>query len=96
MSAHRVDTFDLRRHPLALNPGERAKLEEAGKIQFAAPVLRFTPMVGPGALRTAAEEYLAIAHPVRGTVRSMAAARGLNYHSLMTTIGNLRTARAAN
>lgn len=92
MSAHTTRT-DLRSHPLALNPFEREKLEAAGLLGAAAPVLPFTPVVKPGALRTAAEEYLALPSPAAGTVKVMAAARGLNYRSLLATIGNLREAQ---
>lgn len=94
MSAHRVDTVDLRRHPLALTPTKRAKLEESGAIQQRGEVVEFTPAPS-GRLREVAEIYLAKTWQPQGKVKELAQQHGLNYHSLLTSIGKLRDERAA-
>ncbi len=85
-------TEDLRRHPLALTPAERAKLEDLGAIQQRGEVVQFTPPPA-GRLRDVAEIYLAKPWQPQGKVKELAQQHGLNYHSLLTSIGKLREER---
>lgn len=93
-------TFNLRHHPLAMDPATVRRLcaeslAPGGFARHRATVLPFVLPSQDELLASAAREYLALAPAQRpaGTIRRLAEARRLDFHQLLAAIGDLQVCR---